>query len=67
MMKVGDYVTHIGFPPAEGVVVGCQVQNTFPETYKVCVKLSDGRLYWDMLDNWQILKEGEDYSDFRKI
>lgn len=53
-MNIGDYVIHIGFPPAEGEVVCVQKLNTTPETYKVCVRLDCGRLQWDMLENWSI-------------
>ena len=59
MMKVGDYVVHTTFPPVEGKVIGCQVLNTVPESYKVCVSLVDGRLYWDMLPNWRVVAESE--------
>ena len=63
-MKVGDYVVHNTFPPVEGEVVGCQVLNTVPESYKVCVRQANDTLYWDMLPTWNVVNSSGDGEEF---
>lgn len=61
MINLGDYVTHMGFPPAEGVVAGIQKNGTNPEKFNVGVRLSDGRLVWDDISSW--VKGADDLED----
>lgn len=67
MIKIGDYVTHIGFPPAEGIVVGVQELNTVPESYKLCVRLDCGRLQWDNIENWTLQEENTSIENIEDI
>ena len=62
-MSPGDYVVHNTFPPVEGIVVGCQELNTYPKTYKVCVKVENDRLYWDDISTWNVISSNDTVED----
>lgn len=61
MIQIGDRVSHIGFPPVEGTVMGAvPILNSAP---KISVQRDDGSLYWDLISNFELISSNKQEID----
>lgn len=61
MIQIGDRVSHIGFPPVEGTVMGAvPILNSAP---KISVQRDDGSLYWDLISNFELISSNKQETD----
>lgn len=57
MIQIGDRVSHIGFPPVDGIVMGAvPILNSAP---KISVQRDDGSIYWDLISNFEIINSDQ--------